>query len=78
MQGADLEPNLVLQDNLIRTLRGIVGRLASLVEEAPDIDGELWALSTDIANLIPLAEVLRDRERFPPTPRPAVTKRRGT
>ena len=72
MRGADLENNLALQDRLVRSLRGIAGRLASLTEEAsPELDGELWALSSDTANLIPLIEILRDRERFPPTPRPA-------
>ena len=63
MRGLDLESTRTLLDKLQRELRGLSNRTASLVDESPPAIGdELGYLSTDIAHLVAIVEVLQFRE----------------
>ena len=62
MRGADLEPSHALLAHLVRRLAVLVRELA--VAGEADSNGLLWALSADRASLVPVLEVLADREAF--------------
>jgi hypothetical protein len=64
MRGADLESSGALLRHIARHLAGSVHELSSVADE-PLNTGQLWAWAADIAALIPLVEILIDRENFP-------------
>jgi hypothetical protein len=66
LRGADLESSLTLLERVAARLAGHAADLAAASGE--DVhDDMLWALSSDLSALIPLLEVLIDREKYRPS-----------